>query len=66
VSNEALDTLVELADATRSRKMVAECVRAAYALGKFDAVAEMTVPDWAIAALDSLPPRRCADDPLAD
>ena len=45
MTTEALDNLVKMADGASSRKLVEECVRTAYALGKFDAVIESTLAD---------------------
>lgn len=41
----ALNNLVSTADASASRQLVEECVRTAYALGKFDAIVEATLAD---------------------
>jgi hypothetical protein len=45
MSTEALENLVQMADQSSSRKLVEECVRTAYALGKFDAVIETTLAE---------------------
>lgn len=45
MSTDALDNLVKMADVASSRKLVEECVRTAYALGKFDAVNETMLAD---------------------
>lgn len=45
MSTEALENLVKMADVASSRKLVEECVRTAYALGKFDAVIETTLAE---------------------
>lgn len=37
-----LDDLVRIADDSRSRKLVVEAIRTAYALGKFDGIVEFT------------------------
>lgn len=43
--NTALENLVAMADQASSRQLVAEVVRTAYALGKFDAVIESTLTE---------------------
>jgi hypothetical protein len=40
--NESLESIVKIADESRSRQMVAEAVRTAYALGKLDGIIEVT------------------------
>jgi hypothetical protein len=45
MSTEALENLVKVADVASSRQLVSDVVRAAYALGKFDAVIEQTLAE---------------------
>jgi hypothetical protein len=42
VVNDNLEEIVKIADEARSRKLVAEAVRTAYALGKYEAIIELT------------------------
>lgn len=42
LGNESLESIVKIADESRSRQMVAEAVRTAYALGKLDGIIEVT------------------------
>jgi hypothetical protein len=41
-ANPALEDVLRIADQAASRKLVAEAVRTAYALGKFDGIIECT------------------------
>jgi len=50
--NQALENLVKMADQATSRKLVADVVRTAYALGKFDAVVDMTVAEVDVISLE--------------